>query len=228
MEMAAFGITDAGRIKKINQDAIFYECRPNGCGIFAVADGVGGLERGEVASAMATASVRDWWQKQGNPIRQEEAIDQLSRLTFETNQAILAFGQRESIRCATTLTLMYIGQGSYTVAHAGDSRAYLYEGRILRQLTTDHAKEVEQRNLLTNGVGYQRKFRCDCPCGPVQRGQLFLLCSDGIYKRNDVAALEQMMATHENNLQQLCNVLVESAKQKGESDNITAIAVQIS
>jgi len=228
MEMAAYGITDTGRRKKINQDAIFYEIRPNRCGIFAVADGVGGLERGEVASAMAVAGVRNWWQKQNNPVSQAEAIDQLSRLMFENNQAILSFGQRENIRCATTLTLLYIGQGSYTIAHAGDSRAYLYEDRSFRQLTTDHAAVVEQRNLLTNGVGYQSKFRCDCPCGPVQRGQLFLLCSDGIYKRNDPAALEQMMAAHGNNLQQLCNVLVESAKQKGESDNITAIAVQIS
>jgi len=227
MGIAAFGLTDAGRSKKINQDALFYDFQPNGCGIFAVADGVGGLERGEAASAMAAAGVRNWWQKQSNPIGQKDAIDQLSRLMFAINQEILAFGQREGFRCATTLTLLNIGQGYYTIAHAGDSRAYLYEGNALRQLTTDHAKVVDQRNLLTNGVGYQSKFRCDCPCGPVQRGQLFLLCSDGIYKRNDSAALEQMVVSYGNDLQQLCSVLAESAKQKGETDNITVIAVRI-
>lgn len=228
MERTAFGLTDAGRVKKVNQDALFYDSQPNGCGVFAVADGVGGLERGEVASVMATTSVQNWWKKRTAPIGREEAIDQLSRLMFEINQAILAFGQRENIRCATTLTVLYLGQGTYTIAHAGDSRAYLFEKNELLQLTTDHSKEVEQRNLLTNGVGYQSKFRCDCPSGPTRQGQLFLLCSDGIYKRNYHAALERMVASHGSDLQQLCNVLVESAKQKGESDNITVIAVRIS
>ena len=227
MGIAAFGLTDAGRNKRINQDALFYDFQPNGCGIFAVADGVGGLERGEAASAMAAAAVRSWWLKQGGPISQDDAIDQLSRLMFAANQEILAFGQREGFRCATTLTLLYIGQGFFIIAHAGDSRTYLYEGNALRLLTTDHAKVVDQRNLLTNGVGYQSKFRCDCPCGPIQHGQLFLLCSDGVYKRNDHAALEQMMASHGHDLPALCSVLTESAKQKGETDNITAIAVRI-
>jgi len=227
MDIVAYGRTDAGRCKKINQDALFLDYQPNACGIFAVADGVGGLERGEVASAMAVASVQDWWSKQSSPISQEETIDQLSRLMYETNQAILAFGKREEIRCATTLSLMHLGQGHYTIAHAGDSRVYLYEWKALRLLTTDHAKMVDQRNLLTNGVGYQSKFRCDCLSGMLQRGQLFLLCSDGVYKRNDVVALEQMTTLYGGDLRGLCDALVESAMQKGESDNITVIAVRI-
>lgn len=240
MVISAFGQTDAGRVKRVNQDSFLCEFK-NDSGAFAVADGVGGLECGEVASSTAIGIIRDWWKslviKSGD--HERFFIDALSGLFFQINVKLCEYNERNNIRSATTLSLLVIYKNNYCLAHCGDSRIYSGANSKssidLLQLTQDHSKTVwddyngekVQRTVLTDGVGYKRSVRCDCSFAKLDGGRYFLICSDGVYKKVGLSEIESTVNENIQSPQGVCRELIGKAKNYGETDNITAVAVSI-
>ncbi len=239
MKLIGHGITDVGRVKQINQDSLFYAVADDGeSGIFAVADGVGGLKFGEVASAKATEHIEKWWHCFNAPdfVRDSESIaDSLSELIFAINSDIYAFNEENQTQSATTLSLLLLYSGNYCIAHVGDSRIYacVREEKKIYQLTTDHSKDIVRerdgrkfiQSALTDGIGHKKSIKCDLSFGPLNSAvNGFFVCSDGVYKRQNEQQIAEILFADEVNA---CANLINGAKQAGESDNITAAYVSI-
>lgn len=239
MKLFGNGITDTGRVKQVNQDSLFYTVSDDGkSGIFAVADGVGGLEFGEVASSGATEHIEKWWQSFNTSdfaADSKKIADSLSELVFAVNSDIYAFNEANQTKSATTLSLLLLYGNSYCIVHVGDSRIYacVREEKKIYQLTKDHSRDivVERdgrkmiRSALTDGIGYKQSIKCDLSFGQLNSSVSgFLVCSDGVYKKQNVKRIEDILFADETNA---CSNLILGAKQAGESDNITAAYVSI-
>lgn len=239
MKLFGYGITDVGRVKQINQDSLFYAVTDDAsAGVFAVADGVGGLKFGEVASAKAAEHIGKWWQNLSeSDFAQgiEEIADSLSELIFAVNSDIYSFNEANQTKSATTLSLVFLHGGNYCIAHVGDSRVYacVREEKKIYQLTTDHTKDivVERdghqivKSALTDGIGHRKSIKCDLSFGPLNSAVSgFFVCSDGVYKKQNEQRIAEIIFADEANA---CANLILGAKQAGESDNITAAYVSV-
>lgn len=236
MKLTAFGISDTGRVKQVNQDSLFYSVSPSGdAGIFAVADGVGGLQFGEVASAKATENIEKWWQEfllSGIGSDSEKTVDSLSALIFKINGEIYSFNEENQTKSATTLSLIIIYGNVYYIAHVGDSRVYAFvdaESKLY-QLTKDHTTDIVKerdgrqyiQSALTDGLGHKKSIKCDLSFGPLNDSvSAFLVCSDGIYKKQSEQTLAGIISSGADE-KEICENLIDGAMQAGESDNITA------
>jgi len=179
--------TDTGRQRQANEDALF--ARPP---LFAVADGMGGAQAGEVASRIATEALDESKAGQEAPERYLRAVAEAA------NQRIHGLAQRDASRSGmgTTLTAVLIGDDEISIGHVGDSRAYLYRDGELRRLTSDHslveelrrqgrltdeqAEEHPQRSIITRALGPEPKVDVDTMTYPARPGDVILLCSDGL------------------------------------------------
>lgn len=222
-------------------------------GLFVVADGMGGHAAGEVASRVAVDTVRDLLQ--GSPDPEETRLDRSvtdpadvlrERLRYAMNQASVRI-RREAQRnphymgMGTTLCVLLIEGGHAHLAHVGDSRIYLYRDGELTRLTRDHtvvqqeidagrltpemARQMPHRNYLTQSVGYHGPVEPDTSTRPLQPGDLFLLCSDGLTDALEDRALANLCAV--NAMTDLTENLVREALAAGGEDNITVIAVRV-
>lgn len=237
------GITNAGRVKEINQDSLYYNITPDrNAGVFVVADGVGGLEAGEVASQTAVAEVEAWWREfavKGNAENTEATINALSGLVFIINQKIQNINLNTDKKSATTFSLLLICKNRYYIAHVGDSRIYAIDKRNadsvkLLYATRDHSKAVLRevngkkfvQNMLTDGLGYRKSINCDCSYGFInEETRSFLLCSDGVFKRQNEDVITAIIKANNFEPAKVCEDLINNAMRLGESDNITAILV---
>ncbi len=227
--------SDAGMVRKINQDS--YLIIEEGLPIFAVADGMGGHKAGEVASALAIKSVREF-------ISQTEDISQLlNDMILFANQNILE-KQLADEACrgmGTTLTAAIIRDKLLYIGHVGDSRAYLYRNHELLQLTTDHSLVNElvraeqitpeeayhhpQKNLLLQALGIESDLKIEINCFSLERSDIILLCTDGLSNMLTNEDMENILDA-EGSLQEKVNVMVEIANAKGGLDNITLILIK--
>jgi|LSQX01.2.fsa_nt_gb protein phosphatase len=237
------GITDVGIEKKVNEDSFFYKVVDAGtcyAGIFAVADGVGGLEKGEVASRKAISDINKWWENdfKNNFNNKEYLIQSLISTINETNLELISIARNNSIRTATTIVVLIIWNNNWLVLNVGDSRVYRINGLFsnkINQLTQDHScminKEIDGRiirkNVLTECIGNRERINHYCNLDTIKRNDIFIICSDGIYKTITDRELADITKTNKDSMDRLCNSLVETAKQKGESDNISVIAVRL-
>lgn len=237
------GMTSPGRVKEINQDSLYYNVTPDkNAGVFVVADGVGGLDAGEVASQTAVAEAQAWWDNfilNGNAENIELTIDALSGLVFTINQKIQSINLSTDKKSATTFSLLLIYKNRYYAAHVGDSRIYAVDKRNtdfvnLLQVTRDHSKlawrEVNGRrfmqNMLTDGLGYRKGINCDCSYGFINdETRSFILCSDGVFKRQSEEMIADIIKANNFEPATVCDELINNAMKLGENDNITAILV---
>lgn len=229
----AYAKTDVGIIKKVNQDAYLMRSNDGGNGIFAVADGVGGLEHGEMASATAIKFVEDWWNLDYigcNGI--DEMIASLKKRVQQCNIKLATM----PYKTATTLSVLLVQDGEYAIVHIGDSRIYTLSTFGLTQLTQDHSKQVVREvngkkqviNALSEYVGYDERFECFITKGEIKKEQFFMLCSDGVYKKSTPKELYKIIKSSKKQTDMICRELIQNAKDRKESDNITALAVVVS
>lgn len=240
-EVAA--VTDAGIREGKNEDA--YLCRVvdvGDCqaGIFVVADGVGGLQKGDVASLTAVSNVGVWWDTvfkahYGDADYVRQSLLEAFRLT---NEDLIQFGLKNNIKLATTMSALLFYQNSYIVVHTGDSRIYRYEGGFfakLTQLTQDHSRTIQKeadgriyyKQALTDCLGNKDSFQKTVVDGALEEGDVFLVCSDGVYKTMNKKTIKNIIKKHKKNPAGLVRFLVEQAKENGETDNISVIAVRV-
>jgi PPM family protein phosphatase len=237
---SSIGVTDTGRRRRHNEDS--YVCEPP---LFAIADGMGGAQAGEVASRLAAAVLNEGTlgDLEGNGLgeaRLAELIQEANRRVYQrSNEDAAASGM------GTTMTVALVDGDAGTVAigHVGDSRAYRIRGGELEQLTEDHSLVNEllksgrlspeealshpQRSVITRAIGTEPDVDVDTFTVDAQSGDLFLLCSDGLTDMITDEEILGLVARSEDDLETAARRLVEAANRSGGGDNITVVAFTI-
>ena len=227
-------VSMAGR-KEINEDfcaAMLPEPGQAGMGsIVAIADGVstGGMGK-EAAQTTVTSLVRDYY---GTPETWDTTVA-LDRIINAQNSWLAGVNRRrQPVLGMTTLTAIVLRGQSYSVAHVGDTRAYLLRGGELKQLTTDHAVDhPDLKHLLLRCLGAEGTLVVDYLQGDLLVGDVFVLLSDGVHGfvgANRLASFVTSSLARDYGLsaQALSEKLVDSALAAGSHDNATAMVVRI-
>ena len=227
------GVTDVGRQRSANEDSLFI-APP----FFAVADGMGGAKAGEVASAAAIEVF------EGEAESTEGAESQLARIVREANRRIHALAvSDESFRgMGTTLTAAKITDDQVSLAHVGDSRAYLLRNGELEQLTRDHSLVAElersgqitpeaaehhpQRSIITRALGPEPDVEVDTYTIAGRDGDLFMICSDGLTSMISDEEVSSILRSAAG-LDDAAEALVRAANQSGGRDNITVVLFRL-
>ncbi|MCR4707971.1 MAG: Stp1/IreP family PP2C-type Ser/Thr phosphatase [Clostridiales bacterium] len=231
--MATVMRTDRGKVRKINEDAAWFDERT---GIFAVADGMGGHLAGEVASTMAIQAVQEMSERESSP-----SIRALREMMDRVNRQILEKG-REDSSCSgmgTTLSVLWKAQRYMYIAHVGDSRIYRFrkEENRFEQITRDHSLVEEmvqsgilsreearihpRRNIITRALGTEGDNQPDILAADTREGDVWLLCSDGLTTMVDDRTIASVLAGR--NLAEASDALLSAALLAGGYDNITLI-----
>ena len=238
--MECFGLTDKGRVRPTNQDIYQIEAREeNQTALLVVCDGMGGANAGNVASRFAaqvfTESIKA---ELTRPLDAKERQELMAHALEEANQTVfsLAGRQPEFRGMGTTLVAALVQGGEATVLNVGDSRAYLFDGENLRQLTEDHsyveemrrqgritaevARTHPQKNLITRAVGVEPAVEGDLFEVALRKNEVLLLCSDGL---SGMAEDQQIAAAIKNakTLALAGDALLTLALEGGGRDNIT-------
>jgi PPM family protein phosphatase len=226
--------THAGRKRRRNEDA--YVERPP---LFAVADGMGGAQAGEVASRLAAAALEDDADGASGPEERVVAlIEEANRRVFQrANEDEAASGM------GTTMTVALVDDDRVTIGHVGDSRAYRFREGEIEQLTDDHSLVAElvrsgrltpeeadthpQRSVITRAVGTDPDIDVDRFTVKAAPGDVYLICSDGLSDMLDEQQIRDVFAEHPDNLQAAAKALVTAANRVGGDDNITVVCFQI-
>ncbi len=236
MPVGAYAVaSDTGRKRRRNEDN--YVVAPP---LFAVADGMGGAQAGEVASRLA-ASALEAGDSDGL-----DGTKRIDALIQEANRRIFdrASTDPTASGMGTTMTVALVEGMTVAIGHVGDSRAYLIRGERMEQLTDDHSLVNEllksgklseeeaqihpQRSVITRAVGTDPDVDVDGFTIEAEEGDVFLICSDGLSDMvSDEEILELLHANRED-LEQAVKALVAAANRGGGEDNITAVAFRIS
>ena len=226
--------TDTGRKRRRNEDA--YVVEPP---LFAIADGMGGAQAGELASSLAAGAVREDEGAAGSGERRvTELIQEANRRVYQrSSQDAAASGM------GTTLTVALVGEGTVAFGHVGDSRAYLIRDGRLDQLTEDHSLVAElvrsgklspeeagthpQRSVITRALGTDPDVDVDTFSIETQPGDLFMLCSDGLTSMVEDDVILSTIEKNRRNLQTTAKALIRAANKGGGEDNITVVFFEI-
>jgi PPM family protein phosphatase len=228
------GRTDTGRKRRRNEDA--YVVAPP---LFAVADGMGGAQAGEVASKLAAAALEDTDPgRLTGPERVASVIREANRRVHERSST-----DPSTSGMGTTMTVALVEQDGVVIGHVGDSRAYLVREGSIEQLTEDHSLVNEllksgrlspseadthpQRSVITRAVGTDPEVDVDAFTVDARAGDVFLLCSDGLTDMVDDAAILDTVAENAGDLDRATKTLVAAANRGGGEDNITVVAFAI-
>jgi protein phosphatase len=225
--------TDTGRQRKGNEDAYFARSP-----LFAVADGMGGAQAGEVASRAAIEAIEN-----GLPDGPGSAEERLAGLVLDANERIIemARADRERAGMGTTMTAAYVTEGDVAIAHVGDSRLYRLRGDELARLTEDHTLVAElerqgkitqeeagrhpQRSIITRALGADHDIEVDHHTWPARDGDVYLICSDGLMMFPEEQIGEIVRSAPD--LRTAARSLVDAANAGGGRDNITVVLFRI-
>ena len=225
--------TDTGRQRRDNEDSAYVRAP-----LFVVADGMGGAQAGEVASALAVEEFQRPLAEEGTPEqRLADRVQSANRRIYETAQSA-----HEQAGMGTTLTAAYLDDADLAVAHVGDSRAYIFRDGSLTRLTQDHslveelvrrgklteeqAAEHPQRSIITRALGVENDVEVDTWTFPVRAGDVVLMCSDGL---TSMIGEEQIAAvlSSEPDLDRAGERLIAEANAAGGRDNITVVLFRL-
>ena len=243
MSLIVKGETDTGRVRDHNEDqylALGRDQSPSGAGaLLVVADGMGGQPAGEVASLIAVQHIEERFRSGGlTSVDDKDLEEALRELLGDVNRAVLTAGQEPDKRgMGTTCTLVIIKGQQLYFSHVGDSRAYLLRAGQLNQITTDHSWVEEavakgtmtreearihpNRNIITRAIGLEADLKVDTDQVSLQRGDLVLLCSDGL---NSMIPDEDILKTlQESSTDTVCSNLIKAANDAGGRDNTSVV-----
>ncbi|MBI3018957.1 MAG: Stp1/IreP family PP2C-type Ser/Thr phosphatase [Deltaproteobacteria bacterium] len=230
MKLNAYGLSDIGRKRENNQDSYLLNDKAK---LYVVADGMGGHVGGEVASKLAVDTLNRVFSYTS---RSFEPSSYLVKAIQEANNMIYERAvQTPSLKgMGTTMTCLLFSYDTVFIAHVGDSRAYFVREGMIWQLSQDHSLVSEQmvaggatamRNIITRSVGYDRHVDVDLYTKKVAAGDIYLLCSDGLY--GFVSHKEMAQVVSSSPLNAAAKKLIDLANQRGGDDNITSILVKV-
>ena len=242
--------TDTGRVRALNEDV--YVLRPEQ-GLFVVCDGMGGAPAGEVASQVAVETILEQLDAAGEEAAAETGADgcsylprtnRLAQAVRRSNQVIYDQGRNDprQAEMGTTVVGAWVKQHIASLAHVGDSRAYLFHDNHLEPLTRDHSLveaevraglldreqslQSDHQNILLKVLGGAPDVDVELNEVPLQPGDYLLLCSDGLTRMVPEGTLTQAIGELRNP-QRICDYLIDAANRNGGADNITVIVVEV-
>lgn len=245
MDLEFSARTDVGRVRSNNEDAVHVDAARR---LVVLADGMGGYNAGEVASAMAIECITTelgQWLDAARPDTPVAGVRHAIERCIETaNHAIfeVANTRPECAGMGTTVVLALVWNRQLLIAHVGDSRAYRWQRGVLTQLTRDHSLLQEQldaglitpleaaqsgyRSLITRAVGVEDTVLADVRVLDLQGGDTFLLCSDGLSEMVpdlEIAGVLDIDAT----LDARAGMLIDLANSNGGRDNVSVILLRL-
>ncbi|MBN1289727.1 MAG: Stp1/IreP family PP2C-type Ser/Thr phosphatase [Actinobacteria bacterium] len=235
-DIKSTSLTDTGIVRSANEDTVL-----EGERIFAVADGMGGHNAGEVASGMAASLLEEYVAENrhlvSGPELLKEAIGYANRRIYEKASSVAEYKDM-----GTTLTALFVSDGSVFIGSVGDSRAYLYRGGMLRRLTHDDslvAKMVEdgvineeeasvhpRRNVILKALGVEPAVDIEIVSETVEPGDLFMLSTDGLTSLVEDKEMETVLAGGRE-MNKKTKSLLDLALERGGTDNISVILVSV-
>jgi protein phosphatase len=252
LPLTACGYSHPGRQREENEDAFgsFVDAR-----LFIVADGMGGHNAGEVASVMAVDALETFFrsyhadprQPWPHPVDTQHSLGaNLLRVGIKVaNDRIRAAAKQDRAknRMGTTIVALAIGDAQLTIAHAGDSRCYRLRGDEIHRLTRDHSIVEEMiaarpemteaevaafahRNVVTRSLGSKEQVEPTVLVEPLQPGDLFLVCSDGLWGSVPDDKIKSIVRST-NDIEGACQLLIDAANEAGGPDNITSVLVRV-
>ncbi|MDQ3176432.1 MAG: Stp1/IreP family PP2C-type Ser/Thr phosphatase, partial [Actinomycetota bacterium] len=231
-------VTNEGMIRAQNEDNMLVRE-----GLFVVADGMGGHQAGEVASALAVSRMAA--NLEGGPGPLDALIASIRDANADIFDAASTDASQQGM--GTTVTAVVViatpsGDEALGLANVGDSRTYLFRHERLRRISIDHnyvqelidaghitaeeARNHPRRNIITRALGIEPSVRVDAWTMPLVRGDRFLLCSDGLVDEVTDDDIADVLATH-TDPQRAAERLVEMANDAGGRDNITVVVVDV-
>jgi PPM family protein phosphatase len=250
-KLGCVGVSDAGRVREHNEDTIGTDAD---IGLVVLADGMGGYKAGEVASGIAVRTVmgllKDAVEREDLGLRDSDsglsrpgillrdAIHRANKIIHQTART-----QSHCEGMGTTVVAALFFDDKITIAHVGDSRLYRLRGGDLTQVTQDHslmnelvargfytpqeAQRASAKNYVTRALGVEPTVEVDVMDVPVERDDLFLLCSDGLSDMVEDEDIQLTMSTFGANLQSLARQLVLLGNDNGGRDNISVVLVRV-
>ncbi len=238
--MKAAAVTDPGQVRPANEDSVFAD--PD-AGLLIVADGMGGHAAGEVASGMAAETIAAFL-RENLPASGTLVLDAPRLLSEAVRRADAAVRERAAADptlngMGTTAVVAVCRDDDLALAHVGDSRAYLlHEGR-LRRVTEDHslvarmvsagtitpaeARKHHLRNVITRSLGFEGNAEAEVQILEWVRGDLLLLCTDGLTGMAEDDEIESILAGHGANVEAAARALIALANAHGGTDNVSAV-----
>ncbi len=251
--ITVFGVTDVGKKRKHNEDAFALDAEE---GFFVVADGMGGHAAGEVAAKITVETIGEFIAATRQKEEATWPFKYNHELHFNSNRLAVAIEKaNERVMSAvaaqpwlkgmgTTVVAGLLDEKILSLAHVGDSRAYLYRGGELTRLTDDHSWVHEQveagilteeeakthplKNVVTRALGGGPSVSPDLREMEFRVGDAFLFCSDGLTTMlSDEEIRDLVKADETKSAEELCQALVDLANEKGGVDNITVVLVRV-
>jgi serine/threonine protein phosphatase PrpC len=233
MIMLSASRSHAGSVRDTNEDACLD--LPD-IGVWAVADGMGGHEDGAYASRLIVESLA----KVGRHTRLSGLVNEVEDRLLDAHSQLLKRADEQAVVGSTVATLVMMQKYSVCL-WAGDTRVYRFRQNQLQQLTHDHsyveelietgrlsreeAEKHPEANVITRAVGAGDELFLDATLEDVQPSDLFLICSDGLYKEVCKEEIEKQMSN--TDCEKICNSLVDIALERGAQDNVTVVLIAI-
>jgi len=249
-KLAFVGQTDTGRVREHNEDTIATD---SDVGLLVLADGMGGYNAGEVASGIAVKTITNLV-REGLGREDLASIDRstgLSRPSIVLRDAITrankiiyqtARSQAECEGMGTTVVAALFYDNRISIAHVGDSRLYRQRGSQIAQVTMDHsllqelvdrgfyspeeAQRAANKNYVTRALGVEPQVEVEVQEHPVDKGDIFILCSDGLSDMVEDEDIRLTISTFGANLDTVAKQLIQLANENGGRDNVSVVLAQ--
>lgn len=246
--------TDPGTKKKVNQDSCSIQIAETQYGqamLAVVCDGVGGLKSGEQASASVVKKLTDWFENDFPVLLERKTPflkikDHLFEIISDISLTLKSYGQKKSIQLGTTIAMVLAFSGKGLLINVGDSRIYCFRNNAAHMLSHDQTvaqREVERGKLsrenalqdkrshvLLQCIGASETVEPDFSVVNIESGDVFLVCTDGFYRKTNDNELVFNMASSiglsEPRMKQALMLISDMVKNRGEPDNITAVMVK--
>ncbi|MBQ2802080.1 MAG: serine/threonine-protein phosphatase [Lachnospiraceae bacterium] len=253
MKFNTAACSDIGISKKVNQDSYCIKSATTPIGnilMAVICDGMGGLEKGELASTSVTTAFHKWFESKLPQYMKNFKIEQVKNdwalIVEEQNKKILQYGEKENIRIGTTLTAMLIiDEYMMLICHVGDSRIYRIkeEAQLLtkdhtwiarelkhKRITEEEARNHPNRNMLLQCIGVLEHVVPDYTVRRIQEEEVYLLCTDGfrhkVSEKEFWANLNPEHLISEDVMEEQLKKLTAWNKKRNEKDNITSIVIK--
>ncbi len=250
MEIKAYGLTHVGRQRQHNEDSYLVADEAK---LFLVADGMGGHAAGEIASRIAVDSISEFilhtkeddgtWPHAYDEHYKRSTNRLMAAVRLANTRVLEAMRKDARLRGMGTTVVACLAEGeTLSVAHVGDSRAYMIRDNHLQRITNDHSWVFEQvqagmlteaeaekhplRNVITRALGGALQVNPDASEIEVKEGDVFLLCSDGLTGMVPEEQILKVVTEHNGDLEKACQKLIDEANERGGLDNVTAILVK--
>lgn len=252
MEYITGSCTDIGSMREKNQDSFSILQAQSGRGkvcMIIICDGMGGLSKGELASATLTQAFVCWFEEKFPELLNYASLKQIEEIWYRElsfwNERLKKYGEEQQILTGTTFSGILFIEEQYLWGHVGDCRIYRLQGNVIEQITQDHtaaAKALENGTMtfeeakysklnhkLTQCIGASKNLKPQFGSGIAKKGESFLLCTDGFYHRlseKEMLELPKMRNRTEKQLKDFCEQKVRTAISRGEKDNISVIVLK--